>query len=80
MENNHTDKEKKFLRKLGENLRKYRIEKELSQEKLAFKSDLDRTYISGIERGERNISVITLKKIAEALNVDVTKMFVENGK
>ncbi len=78
MKNNHTEKEKKFLRKLGENLRTFREKQDLSQEALAFKAGLDRTYISGIERGERNISVITLSKIAEALDKDIMNFF--NGK
>ena len=64
MKNTYSEKDRKFLKKLGENIRKYRIQKDISQEELAYQADLDRTYISGIERGDRNISVITLKKIA----------------
>ncbi len=47
----------------------------LSQEKLSFKSELDRTYIGSVERGERNVSVINLRKIAKALDVDITELF-----
>lgn len=75
MKNTYSEKEKKFLRKLGDKLRTFREQQDLSQEALAFKADLDRTYISGIERGERNISVITLKKITEALKIDIIKFF-----
>ena len=47
----------------------------LSQEKLSFKCDLDRTYIGSVERGERNIAAINLKKIAKALNISVSELF-----
>jgi len=59
MKNTYSEKDRKFLKKLGENVRKCRMMKDISQEELAYQADLDRTYISGIERGERNISVIT---------------------
>lgn len=52
--------DKKILIKLGCNIRKARKEKNLSQEKLAFKANIDRTYIGGVERGERNISIMNL--------------------
>jgi len=75
MKNTYSEKDRKFLKKLGENVRKYREQKEYSQEELAYQAGLDRTYISGIERGERNISVITLKKISDALKTDLLKFF-----
>ncbi len=59
--------EKVFLVQIGKRIRELRIEVGLSQEKLAFESELDRTYIGSVERGERNISVINLRKIAKAL-------------
>lgn len=46
----------------GEHLKQIRRAKQISQEELAFRADLHRTYISSIERGERNISFITIKK------------------
>ena len=46
----------------------------ISQEQLALKADLDRTYISSVERGTRNIAVINLKKIALALNTDPSEL------
>lgn len=60
---------KKILKALGYNLRKIRQKKSLSQEGLALMAGLDRTYLSGIERGERNPGVFNLFKIANALNV-----------
>ncbi len=50
-------------------MRKLRAEKDWSQEELAFQTGLHRTYISGIERGARNPSVIIIGKIAKALGV-----------
>lgn len=47
----------------------------LSQEALAYKADVDRTYMTGIERGRRNVSVLVLKKIVKALDTDLTTFF-----
>ncbi len=59
----------KSLQLIGAEIRKLREETELSQEKFAHKIDIDRTYYSGIERGERNISALNLIKIAKGLEV-----------
>lgn len=53
----------------GMTLKKIRLAKGMSQEGLAAKSALDRTYISSCERGKRNISLVNISKIARALNV-----------
>lgn len=74
METSYTLKDKELLRKVGEQIRYYRIEAGLSQEKLSFKCNLDRTYIGSVERGERNIAVINLNKLALALNVSLSKL------
>jgi transcriptional regulator with XRE-family HTH domain len=57
----------RLLKRLGTRLRAARTEKGLSQESLAFAAGLDRSYVSGIERGEFNVSILTLEKIAKAL-------------
>lgn len=59
----------------GNRLRQLRKRIGWSQEALAFESKLDRTYISSVERGERNISLINIMKIAEALNVHPKDLF-----
>ena len=64
-----TTKSSNLLKSFGVNIRKIRKERGLSQEKLSFEAKLDRTYISGIERGERNPSLKNIGKIAKALKV-----------
>ena len=56
-------------RQVGANVQRYRREAQLSQEDLAFDCKLHRTYISGVERGVRNPTVVVLAKIAKALKV-----------
>lgn len=59
----------KHRRILGENIRVARKQARMSQEKLAEKADLNTTYISDVERGEENISVDALVRVAAALKV-----------
>jgi transcriptional regulator with XRE-family HTH domain len=59
------------------NVRKVRIAKGLSQEDLAELADLHRNYVGGVERGERNISVDNMEKIAEALATTIPKLLQE---
>lgn len=59
----------------GQNVRKQRTDKGLSQEALADKADLDPTYISGIERGVRNPSLLSIVRIAKALGTDSGNLF-----
>ena len=54
---------------VGERLRELRQKAGLSQEELGFKSGLHRNYIGGIERGERNVAIINIGKLAKALAV-----------
>jgi transcriptional regulator with XRE-family HTH domain len=60
------------LVKFGKNLKKIRIKKGLSQERLALKAGLDRTYVGSVERGERNISLLNIEKIAKALDKNIS--------
>lgn len=54
-----------------------RLKAGLSQEALSYQADLDRTYIPSIEKGERNISILVLEKLAKALKVSVKEFFDE---
>jgi transcriptional regulator with XRE-family HTH domain len=62
------------LSQFGHNVARIRNERGFSQDKLAEKADLDRTYVSGIERGVRNPGIKTVIRIAKALNVNVGEL------
>lgn len=63
---------------LGTNIRRFRKHRDLSQEALAQKCGLDRTYVGGIERGERNVSIDNIGKIADALDVPIFQLLQES--
>ncbi len=62
------------LKRLGRQLRELRQQAKLSQEELADLAGLHRTYLGGIERGERNVGVLNLIQIARALRVPVAEL------
>jgi transcriptional regulator with XRE-family HTH domain len=64
----------------SKNLKKLRLEKGLSQEDLADECGLHRTYVSSVERGERNITVDNMEKLAIALGVDLKELIGSNEK
>ncbi len=61
----------------GETIKKIRLKKGLSQETLAFEADIDRTYISDIEKGKRNISIQVVYKLALALQISFSDLIKE---
>lgn len=63
----------------GENVKKYRLKKNISQEKLAELSELHRTYISSVERGLRSISLKNIEKISNALDIEIYQLFMFKG-
>lgn len=65
-----------ILELFGNNLRKYRLQKGLSQEKFAELAGLHRTYISDIERYKRSISLENIQKIADTIGIEVYKLFI----
>lgn len=72
------DSKEKILIRFGERVREIRKEKSLSQEELAHKADLHRTYIGMIERAEKNITLLNIEKIANALEVNIKELLSEN--
>lgn len=66
-------------RRLGRNLRTVRKAKGLSQEAFADALSIHRTYVGGLERGERNVTLRTVERIAAALGVDPADLFVPCG-
>lgn len=68
-----------IIRVFGSNVRKYRLEAKLSQEKFAEICGLHRTYISDIECFRRSISLDNIQKIADALNVPTYKLFMDSA-
>jgi transcriptional regulator with XRE-family HTH domain len=74
MRSSYTKDEHIYLMQVGNRIRELRLETGLSQEKLSFACNLDRTYVGSVERGERNISVINLNKIAIALKTEPSEI------
>lgn len=70
-----TDKRNKVCTAIGKSLKKHRIEKEMSQETLGFEAEVDRTYISQIERGVANPSVLTLANLCHSLDITLADLF-----
>lgn len=64
--------------KLGNRINELRLEKSLSQEKLALKANIDRAYMHLIEKGKTNVSIELIEKIAIALEVEIRELFEEN--
>jgi transcriptional regulator with XRE-family HTH domain len=72
----HADAERPSPRALfGERLRSLRIESGLSQEELADRSHVHRTYVSSVERGQRNVSIDIIVRLAEALDIPASELF-----
>ncbi|MBD1837925.1 helix-turn-helix transcriptional regulator [Coleofasciculus sp. FACHB-64] len=65
------------LEKFGDQVRQLRKARGLSQEKLAELTDLHRTYIGGIERGERNVALVNIVRLARALRVSPSELLKE---
>ncbi|WP_316169092.1 MULTISPECIES: helix-turn-helix transcriptional regulator [unclassified Bradyrhizobium] len=63
---------------VGRNVRRLRQSKRMTQEELAFEAQIDLTYVGGIERGRRNPSLLVMARIARALSVPITKLFVDS--
>ena len=64
-----------ILIKFGERVRDLRKQKDISQEDLAHKADLHRTYIGMIERAEKNLTLLNIERIAKALEISISELF-----
>lgn len=64
--------------RVSRNIQKIRREKDLSQEEVAHRADIHQTYLSGVETGKRNPSILVVERIAKALGVDVSEIFKPN--
>lgn len=68
-----------IIKVFGSNVKRYRMETGLSQEAFAEKCGMHRTYISAIECYRRSISLENIQRIADALEIDTYKLFLEDG-
>ncbi len=68
-----------LLISVGETIRRIRLSKNISQEELALLADVDRSYVGQIERGDSNVAMLTLSRLARALDVSLSKLLKEAG-
>lgn len=76
----HIMSSNKILEVFGRNVQRHRKILNMSQEKLAEKAGVHRTYIGMIERAEKNITLLNMEKIAKALNVEIKDLLEERNK
>ncbi len=74
MPNPSKNRQSAALLALGTAIRKTRLAKGVSQEELAFLAEVDRSYLGRVERGDNNVAILTLAKIAKALGISVEKL------
>jgi len=67
--------DKVLCRKFGEKIKEFRINKDFSQEELAFRANISPSYMSAVERGITDTTISTAKRIAKALEVDIKTLF-----
>ena len=64
-----------ITKKFGSRLKEIRLAKNISQEALSYRADLHRTYISSVELGKRNLSIVNIEKLARALDCQIIDFF-----
>jgi transcriptional regulator with XRE-family HTH domain len=67
--------DKKFLQRLGDRIRRQREARGLTQQQLGDLCELHRTFIGSVERGERNVAILNLRKIAQVLRTTLAELF-----
>ena len=70
---------REFLKRVGDRVRERRLASNLTQAALAEMCGLHRTFVGSVERGERNVAVLSLRKIATALRVTPAELLAESG-
>ncbi len=68
-----------LLISVGETIRRIRLSKNISQEELALLAEVDRSYVGQIERGDSNVAMLTLARLAHALDISLSKLLKEAG-
>lgn len=68
-----------MLVSLGDTIRRVRLSKDISQESLAHLAEVDRSYVGRVERGDNNVAVLTLARLARALDTSIAKLMKEAG-
>lgn len=79
MPNLSRNRQNPALLALGEAIRRVRLSKSISQEKLALLAEVDRSYVGRVERGDNNVVVLTLARLANALDVSIAQLMKEVG-
>ena len=64
---------------LGEAIRRVRLSKDISQERLALLAEVDRSYVGRVERGDNTVALLTLFRLAGALDISISKLMQEAG-
>lgn len=77
MPNLSKNRQDSVLIALGETIRRIRLSKGISQEKLALLAEVDRSYVGRVERGDNNVAVLTLARLAGALDISISKLMQE---
>lgn len=77
MPNLSKNRQDPVLLALGHAIRRIRLSKEISQENLALLAEVDRSYVGRVERGDNNVAILTLSKLAFAMNITLVELMQE---
>ena len=79
MPNLSSNRQHRVLLALGKAIREDRLAKGISQEKLALLAEVDRSYVGRVERGDNNVAILTLARLAGALGITLAKLLQKAG-
>jgi transcriptional regulator with XRE-family HTH domain len=79
MPNLSRNRQDPVLLALGEAIKRLRLERKISQERLALLAEVDRSYVGRVERGDNNAAILTLARLAKALDVSIGRLMKEAG-